>query len=85
MDTSNIAVLRENLVKMTDKELTELVDTLFCEFIDERKCLDEQMIVNNEMYANYFLYEARALEAEAKFLYAKVELMMRKWKSSLEK
>lgn len=85
MNTPDIVVLKETLGKMTDEQLNELIDPLFCEFLDERKCLDEQMIVNNEMYANYYLYEARALEAKAKFLYAKAEVMMRKRKSSLEK
>ena len=83
MEIPSIEFLKDNLSKMTDKELEDLVDELYANYSDERKCLDEQMIVNRQMYSNHYIYEARALEAKAKFLYAKAEVMMRNGKGRI--
>lgn len=65
------------LNNLDNKELEALVEDLFCDEFDIRKTLDEQIHCNTKMYNNYFLYEARHLEARAKYLYAKSTLMMR--------
>lgn len=83
MEIPSTEFLKNNLSKMTDNELDDLVDELYANYSDERKCLDEQMIVNRQMYSNHYLYEARALEAKAKFLYAKSEVMMRNGKGRI--
>ena len=83
MEIPSIEFLKNNLSKMTDNELEDLVDELYANYSDERKCLDEQMIVNRQMYSNHYLYEARALEAKAKFLYAKAEVTMRNGKGRI--
>ena len=69
--------LEFNFEELTDEELNWLVDELYCNWFDIRKTLDEQMLVNNKMYSNYYIYEARESVAKAKFLYAKAEQMMR--------
>ena len=83
MEIPSIEFLKNNLSKMTDNELDDLVDELYANYSDERKCLDEQMIVNRQMYSNHYIYEARALEAKAKFLYAKAEVTMRNGKGRI--
>lgn len=70
---------------MSDKDLEKQEEETFNEYLDIRKTLDEQMLVNKTMYANHYLYEARVLEAKAKFLYVKAEIMMReRVKTSLD-
>ena len=69
--------LEFNFDELTNEELDWLVDELYCNWFDIRKTLDEQMLVNNKMYSNYYIYEARESVAKAKFLYAKAEQMMR--------
>jgi hypothetical protein len=70
---------------MSDKDLEKYEEETFNEYLDVRKTLDEQMIVNKTMYANHYLYEARVLEAKAKFLYVKAEIMTReRMKTSLD-
>ena len=69
--------LEFNFMELNDDELNWLVDELYCNWFDIRKTLDEQMLVNNKMYSNYYIYEARESVAKAKFLYAKAEQMMR--------
>ena len=69
--------LKFNLKELTNEELDWLVDELYCNWFDIRKTLDEQMLVNNKMYSNYYIYEAREMVAKAKFLYAKAHQMMR--------
>ena len=68
--------LEFNFKELNDDELNWLVDELYCNWFDIRKTLDEQMLVNNKMYSNYYIYEARESVAKAKFLYAKAEQMM---------
>lgn len=73
------------LYTMSDEDLEKYEEETFNEYLEIRKTLDEQMLVNREMYANHYLYEARVLEAKAKFLYVKAEIMMReRLKSSLD-
>lgn len=64
--------------ELNDNELDWLTGELYNNWFDFRKALDEQMLVNNKMYSNYYIYEAREMVAKAKFLYAKAEQMMRK-------
>ena len=63
--------------ELNDDEVSWLVDELYNNWFDIRKTLDEQMLVNNKMYSNYYIYEAREMVAKAKFLYAKAHQMMR--------
>ena len=74
---SNLYKLREGLRELSDEDIDELVELLFCDWFDERKCLDEQIHVNLRMHNNFLWYEAREAEAKAKYLYAKANQIER--------
>lgn len=75
--SANLNQLRGGLQELSDEDLDALVELLFCDWFDERKCLDEQIHVNRRMYNNFLWYEAREAEAKAKYLYAKANQIER--------
>lgn len=66
-----------NLEEMNDNELENLVDELWNDFYDERRKLDENLLVCRFPSVVDSLYRARVLEAESKFYYAKYYRDMR--------